>query len=263
MFRLPPPIPGKAGGGYPQEWHSAQTTIKRNYVAHMERKRARAPVMQEVILCVRGGKPPRPPARWRCLRVLIACSFRVTRFKYMLQVELQGDQPSADGVRKRDMLFKVFGRATTSLSQVAEQVYKHEAVQKAAAQFSGAVAGTGEKWQNAQTTIGELRAATGAKVGEMQAVISTRAELLGQLTAERRDQYKGWVMEKMVTPAAGAAAAVGFFLARTEGRESSFDACRKQERVEVVDISARNCIKTTLIVQPGDTLNWTFGALLS
>jgi hypothetical protein len=181
----------------------------------------------------------------------------------MLQVELKGDQPSADGVRKRDMLFKVFGRATTSLSQVAEQVYKHEAVQKAAAQFSGAVAGTGEKWQNAQTTIGELRAATGAKVGEMQAVISTRAELLGQLTVERRDQYKGWVMEKMVTPAAGAAAAVGFFLARTEGRESSFDACRKQERVEVVDISARNCIKTTLIVQPGDTLNWTFGALLS
>jgi hypothetical protein len=179
------------------------------------------------------------------------------------QVELKGDQPSAEGVRKRDMLFKVFGRATTSLTQVAEQVYKHEAVQKATAQFSGAVAGTGEKWQNAQTTIGELRAATGAKVGEMQAVISTRAEVLGQLTAERRDQYKGWVMEKMVTPAAGAAAAVGFFLARTEGRESSFDACRKQERVEVVDISARNCIKTTLIVQPGDTLNWTFGALLS
>ena len=48
VFRLPPPIPGKPGGGYPQEWHSAQTTIKRNYLAHMERKRARAPVMQEV-----------------------------------------------------------------------------------------------------------------------------------------------------------------------------------------------------------------------
>ena len=79
VFRLPPPIPGKPGGGYPQEWHSAQTTIKRNYVAHMERKRARAPVMQEVILCVRGGKPPRPPARWRCLRVLIACSFQQIR----------------------------------------------------------------------------------------------------------------------------------------------------------------------------------------
>jgi hypothetical protein len=58
VFRLPPPIPGKPGGGYPQEWHSAQTTIKRNYVAHMERKRARAPVMQEVILCVWGGTSP-------------------------------------------------------------------------------------------------------------------------------------------------------------------------------------------------------------
>jgi hypothetical protein len=79
VFRLPPPIPGKPGGGYPQEWHSAQTTIKRNYVAHMERKRARAPVMQEVVLCVRGGKPPRPPARWRRLRVFIACSFQQIR----------------------------------------------------------------------------------------------------------------------------------------------------------------------------------------
>jgi hypothetical protein len=193
-------------------------------------------------------------------------------------VELAGDQSSADKVRKRDVLFSMFGTAKTSLSQVAEQVYKHEALQKTAARVSGAVAGTGAKVGEFRAAtgakveelkaatgakVGEIRAATGAKVGEMQAAISTKAGQLGELTAERKTKYTGWVMEKMATPAAGAAVAVGFFLARKEGQESSFDACRKQERVEVVDISARNCIKTTLIVQPGDTLNWTFGALAS
>jgi len=48
VFRLPPPIPGKPGGGYATEWHDAQTTIKRSYIAHRERKRARGPAMHEV-----------------------------------------------------------------------------------------------------------------------------------------------------------------------------------------------------------------------
>jgi len=153
---------------------------------------------------------------------------------------------TGDKVRKRDVLFKYLGTAKSSLSQVAEQVYKNEALQKTAARVSGAVAGAGTKVQEFRSTIS-------AKAGEA-----------GELNAERQKQYTGWIMDKMATPAGGAAAAVGFFLARhQEGTESPFDMARKQERVEVVDISARNSIKTSLIVQPGDTLNWTFGVFPS
>ena len=39
MFRLPPPIPGKPGGGYPPEYHTAATTIQRNVKISWKRRR--------------------------------------------------------------------------------------------------------------------------------------------------------------------------------------------------------------------------------
>jgi len=210
VFRLPPPIPGKPGGGYPQEWHDAQTTIKRNYLSHVARKRARGETLQEVKLDAAGGSG-------------------------------SGDA-GGDRLRKRDMLLKWVGGATSSISQVAEQVYKREAVQKTAASVTGAVA------------------AAGARVNEIKASVSTRAVQVGELATERKSKYAGYMMAKVGTPAIGAAAAVGFYLAKQmEGKDSPFDVARKQERVEVVDISARNSIKTSIVVKPGDTLNWTFG----
>jgi hypothetical protein len=41
MFRLPPPIPGKPGGGYPAEYHTAATTIQRNVKIFWVRKQLR------------------------------------------------------------------------------------------------------------------------------------------------------------------------------------------------------------------------------
>ncbi len=38
MFRMPPPIPGKPGGGYPVEYHTAATTIQRNVKIFWTRK---------------------------------------------------------------------------------------------------------------------------------------------------------------------------------------------------------------------------------
>ena len=209
VFRLPPPIPGKPGGGYPSEWHSATNTIRRNWLSHVARKRARGDTLQEVKLdaAVAGGT-----------------------------------DGTGERVRKRDVLMKWVGDAKSSISQVADQVYKREAVQKTAASVTGAVA------------------AAGARVNEIKATVSTKAVQVGELAAERKAKYAGLMMDKVGTPAIGAAAAVGFYLAKQrEGQESAFDMARKQERVEVVDISARNSIKTSLIVKPGDTLNWTFG----
>lgn len=40
VFRLPPPIPGLPGGGYPQEWTDAAMIIQRNYTVHLARKKA-------------------------------------------------------------------------------------------------------------------------------------------------------------------------------------------------------------------------------
>jgi hypothetical protein len=48
MFRLPPPIPGKPGGGYPAEYHTAATTIQRNVKIFWTRKQLRG--MKEVQL---------------------------------------------------------------------------------------------------------------------------------------------------------------------------------------------------------------------
>ena len=48
MFRLPPPIPGKPGGGYPVEYHAAATTIQRNVQIFWKRKRQQG--MKEVAL---------------------------------------------------------------------------------------------------------------------------------------------------------------------------------------------------------------------
>jgi hypothetical protein len=48
MFRLPPPIPGKPGGGYPAEYHTAATTIQRNVKIFWTRKRLQG--MKEVQL---------------------------------------------------------------------------------------------------------------------------------------------------------------------------------------------------------------------
>jgi hypothetical protein len=39
MFRLPPPIPGKPGGGYPPEYHTAATLIQRNVKISWKRRR--------------------------------------------------------------------------------------------------------------------------------------------------------------------------------------------------------------------------------
>ena len=142
--------------------------------------------------------------------------------------------------------------------QVAEQVYKNETLQKTAA----AVYQNDTLQRTAARVTGAV-AGAGAQVNQLKTTITTTVGQVGELTTERRKQYSGWVMEKMATPGAGAAAAVGFFLARkSDGQESAFETCRKQERVEVVDISARNFITTTLVVQAGDTLNWTFGPLL-
>jgi hypothetical protein len=50
MFRLPPPIPGKPGGGYPAEYHTAATTIQRNVKIFWVRKQKLRQVMKEVQL---------------------------------------------------------------------------------------------------------------------------------------------------------------------------------------------------------------------
>jgi hypothetical protein len=39
MFRLPPPIPGLPGGGYPEEFQKAARVIQRNYAVHLARKK--------------------------------------------------------------------------------------------------------------------------------------------------------------------------------------------------------------------------------
>eukprot|EP00286_Rhodomonas_abbreviata_P027100 CAMPEP_0181303058 /NCGR_PEP_ID=MMETSP1101-20121128/8343_1 /TAXON_ID=46948 /ORGANISM="Rhodomonas abbreviata, Strain Caron Lab Isolate" /LENGTH=584 /DNA_ID=CAMNT_0023408581 /DNA_START=34 /DNA_END=1785 /DNA_ORIENTATION=+ len=59
-FRLPPPIPGKPGGGYPQEYHDAANLIKRNYKVFAERKKAQ---MQEVTLDGDGSGGDANPSR--------------------------------------------------------------------------------------------------------------------------------------------------------------------------------------------------------
>jgi len=84
---------------------------------------------------------------------------------------------------------------------------------------------------------------------------STAAMQVGSLTAERRQKFTGWRTERVatVTPA------IGFFLAQNSNAQCRpFDMACKQEKVEVVDIAARNMIKTCVNVKVGDMLNWTF-----
>ena len=155
-------------------------------------------------------------------------------------------QASGDKLRKRDVVVNLLGSAKSSIASVAQQVYANEALQKTAARVTGAAASAG--------------ASAAPAFAHLKASIATAAGQVGELTAERRQKYTGWMMERMATPAAGAAAAVGFFLAQNADAQCRpYDIARKQERVEVVDIPARNMIKTSLVVKVGDTLNWTFG----
>ena len=84
---------------------------------------------------------------------------------------------------------------------------------------------------------------------------STAAMQVGSLTAERRQKFTGWITERVATVTPG----IGFFLAQNSNAQCRpFDMACKQEKVEVVDIAARNMIKTCVNVKVGDMLNWTF-----
>ena len=160
--------------------------------------------------------------------------------------------------RKRDVVSKYWGNAKSSLAGVAQQVQEqlknNESIQKNAARVSSAIADAGVK-------VSQFKTSVAASTQELRSRAEQVAGQVGELTAERRKMYEAFVMEKMPTSTSGAAAAVGMFLARHKkagGVEAPFDIARKQDRVEVVEISARNCIKTCLHVKAGDTVNWTF-----
>ena len=61
LFRLPPPIPGKPGGGYPEEYHKAATLVQRNVKVYLSRRQHN---MKEVKLDA-STKAPAEPLRKR------------------------------------------------------------------------------------------------------------------------------------------------------------------------------------------------------
>ena len=207
--------------------------IKRNYMAHRQR---RGPMREVAITAAasRGGVPAG-----------------------VLPTPLAASMGQATE-RKRDVVSKYWGNAKSSLAgvaqQVQEQLKKNESIQKNAARVSTAIADAGVK-------VSQFKTSVAASTQELRSRAEQVAGQVGELTAERRKMYEAFVMEKMPTSTSGAAAAVGMFLARHKkagGVEAPFDIARKQDRVEVVEISARNCIKTCLHVKAGDTVNWTF-----
>ena len=128
------------------------------------------------------------------------------------------DTNDTSKVRKRD---KILGAAGAALKNVMEKA-------------SSSIAATSQK----------LRFAAGREdKGD------------GDLPASRREKYAGWIMERM----AGTKKSVGFFLAKMkDGKEKPFAVALKMDKMEVVEIAARQQLKTTFLVEPGNVLNWTF-----
>lgn len=146
MFRLPPPIPGKPGGGYPPEYHTAATTIQRNVKISWKRRRPQG--MKEVAL----------------------------DSSDQLKSTFVGER-----VRKRDMLMNY------------------------------------------------VKGVAGAVTDTISKSVAPAGSIFNQLSAERRKNYQGWLLETVKTNKA-----VAFFIARREKGEENlppFEQTRKQPKV--------------------------------
>eukprot|EP00960_Hanusia_phi_P034139 750871-Hanusia_phi.AAC.1 len=95
VFRLPPPIPGKEGGGYPAEWHHAQIVIRRNYMMHKLRNA--------------GKKVSEAP-----------------------DSKVEGDESQKSKMRKRDLIKKYADSGLSFIKGVADKVSHNETLQKTA-----------------------------------------------------------------------------------------------------------------------------------
>ncbi|EKX44811.1 hypothetical protein GUITHDRAFT_163453 [Guillardia theta CCMP2712] len=211
VFRLPPPIPGKEGGGYPSEWHHAQIVIRRNYMIHKLRNA--------------GKKIP----------------------------EAQDPKAESDPeaqkakMRKRDLIKKYADSGLNFIKGVADKVSHNETLQKTAGRVGHAVS--------------EAHAYTGKLVhGLAHKKHDKSGETAEDVQGEEANRYPGWMMERIKTASIG----VGFFLKRREhgalSSETPFQLACKQERVQIIEIAARDQLKTTHVVQNGDVLKWIFAA---
>jgi len=220
VFRLPPPIPGIIGGGYPSEWHDAATRIQTSFRGHNARRKIK---MEDVTL-----------------------------------VESPAEAEEGQRVRKRDMIMKLASNPLKYVKDVATKVAQNETVKSQVDKLSQATSNitkqTTDLVGQAKDRIGAVLKKEQAEGGEAGGAGAQKDDRRGKYAGWILEtvKTKGKAVFYLARRGAGSAEEAPFDVARKEAGVEVIEISARTDLKTTFNVQVGDTLKWTFAVKSHD-----------
>eukprot|EP00284_Hemiselmis_tepida_P012579 CAMPEP_0174928062 /NCGR_PEP_ID=MMETSP1355-20121228/22714_1 /TAXON_ID=464990 /ORGANISM="Hemiselmis tepida, Strain CCMP443" /LENGTH=463 /DNA_ID=CAMNT_0016174203 /DNA_START=150 /DNA_END=1541 /DNA_ORIENTATION=+ len=221
MFRLPPPIPGIVGGGYPSEWHDAATRIQTSFRGHSARRKMK---MEDVTLV-------EAPA---------------------------ASEEGLQRVRKRDMIMKVAANPMKYVKDVASKVAQNETVKSQVDRLHQATTNLSQATTDfvgqAKDRIGAVLKKEPAEGGATDGADSVKDDRRGKYAGWILEtvKTKGAAVFYLARRATGSSEEAPFDVARKQPRVEVIEIAARTDLKTTFNVQAGDTLKWTMAIKSYD-----------
>mmetsp|Transcript_31816 Transcript_31816/g.76981 ORF Transcript_31816/g.76981 Transcript_31816/m.76981 type:complete len:474 (+) Transcript_31816:96-1517(+) len=221
VFRLPPPIPGIIGGGYPSEWHDAATRIQTSFRGHSARRKMK---MEDVTLV-------ETPA---------------------------ASEEVFQRARKRDMIMKVAANPMKYVKDVASKVAQNETVKSQVDRLQQATTNisqvTTEFVGQAKDRIGAVLKKEQTEGGVMDSADAVKDDRRGKYAGWILEtvKTKGAAVFYLARRGTGSSEEAPFDVARKQPRMEVIDIAARTDLKTTFNVQAGDTLKWTMAIKSHD-----------